>query len=104
VHGGSTQEILLLTWRNSSIQAGVFVAARSPKRPTSSTTTPPPANRPFYAGSTFLCTPSALAQGGGTALGAQAGPTAFTQVLHDAGFEHVRIAAETPFNYVFEAR
>jgi 2-polyprenyl-3-methyl-5-hydroxy-6-metoxy-1,4-benzoquinol methylase len=63
-----------------------------------------PANRLFYAGSIFLCTPSALAQGGGTALGAQAGPTAFTQVLRNAGFEHVRIATETPFNYVFEAR
>jgi 2-polyprenyl-3-methyl-5-hydroxy-6-metoxy-1,4-benzoquinol methylase len=63
-----------------------------------------PANRLFYAGSTFLCTPSALAQHGEHALGAQAGPAAITQVLHEAGFGHVRVAAETPFNYVFEAR
>ena len=61
-------------------------------------------NRLFYAGSTLLCTPSALAQGGGVALGAQAGPTAITQVLIDAGFTQVRVATETPFNYVFEAR
>jgi SAM-dependent methyltransferase len=63
-----------------------------------------PVSRLFYAGSTFLCTPSALSQEGGHALGAQAGPAAITQVLHDAGFEHVRVAAETPFNLVFEAR
>ncbi len=62
-----------------------------------------PASRLFYAGSVFLCTPSALAQGG-EGLGAQAGPTAMTEILHSAGFESVRIAAETPFNYVFEAR
>lgn len=62
-----------------------------------------PASRLFYAGSVFLCTPSALAQGG-EALGAQAGPTAMIEILQKAGFESVRIAHETPFNYVFEAR
>lgn len=62
-----------------------------------------PANRLFYAGSIFLCTPSALAQGG-EALGAQAGPTAMVEILKQAGFRSVRIATETPFNYVFEAR
>ncbi len=63
-----------------------------------------PVGRLFYAGSTFLCTPSALAQDGGHALGAQAGPAAITAVLHAAGFRHVRVAAETPFNLIFEAR
>jgi SAM-dependent methyltransferase len=63
-----------------------------------------PVGRLFYAGSTFLCTPSALAQPGGHALGAQAGPAAISEVLHEAGFDHVRVAAETPFNVVFEAR
>lgn len=62
-----------------------------------------PAGRPFYAGSTFLCTPSALAQGG-EALGAQAGPAATLEVLRAAGFTSVRVATETPFNYVYEAR
>jgi SAM-dependent methyltransferase len=60
--------------------------------------------RLFYAGSTFICTPSALAQEGGHALGAQAGPAATTSVLHEGGFEHVRVASETPFNLVYEAR
>lgn len=42
--------------------------------------------------------------GGGHALGAQAGPTAITPALLKAGFTEVRVATETPFNYVFEAR
>lgn len=63
-----------------------------------------PVGRTYYAGSTFLCTPSALAQDGHHALGAQAGPAALTQVLHAAGFTQVRVAAETPFNLVLEAR
>lgn len=63
-----------------------------------------PVGRMFYAGSTFLCTPTALAQEGGYALGAQAGPEAITEVLHLGGFEQVRVAIETPFNLVFEAR
>lgn len=63
-----------------------------------------PVSRTYYAGSTFLCTPSALAQEGHHALGAQAGPAALTEVLQAAGFSRVRIAAETPFNLVLEAR
>ncbi|QGG94260.1 class I SAM-dependent methyltransferase [Actinomarinicola tropica] len=63
-----------------------------------------PVARMFYAGSTFLCTPSALAQDGPHALGAQAGPAVLTEVLHAAGFTDVRVAAETPFNLVLEAR
>lgn len=62
-----------------------------------------PVSRLFYAGSTFLCTPSALAQGG-EALGAQAGPAAIGRVLRDGGFDEVRVAVETPVNLVFEAR
>lgn len=63
-----------------------------------------PVSRTYYAGSTFLCTPGALAQGGQHALGAQAGPAALTEVLHAAGFSRVRVAGETPFNLVLEAR
>lgn len=42
--------------------------------------------------------------GGGHALGAQAGPTAITPAMLKAGFTEVRVATETPFNYVFETR
>lgn len=63
-----------------------------------------PVSRLYYAGSLFLCTPSALAQNGPLALGAQAGPAALTQVLQDAGFGSVRVAWSSPFNFVLEAR
>jgi SAM-dependent methyltransferase len=59
-----------------------------------------------YAISTLVCTPSALAQAGGAALGAMAGETRLRQVLADAGFSRVdRIAeAMAPFNIVLAAR
>jgi len=63
-----------------------------------------PISRLFYAGSVFLCTPSSLAQDGATGLGAQAGPTRLLDVLGQAGFRHRRVATETPFNLVLEAR
>ena len=40
----------------------------------------------------------------GLALGGQAGPARLESVLREAGFGRVRIAAETPFNIVLEAR
>jgi 2-polyprenyl-3-methyl-5-hydroxy-6-metoxy-1,4-benzoquinol methylase len=63
-----------------------------------------PVGRLYYAGSTFLCVPNALAQGGGHALGAQAGETAIREVVEKAGFTRFRRAAQTPFNLVFEVR
>jgi SAM-dependent methyltransferase len=63
-----------------------------------------PISRLFYAGSVFLCTPSSLAQDGATGLGAQAGPTRLLEVLAEAGFTRRRVATETPFNLVLEAR
>ena len=63
-----------------------------------------PVGRVFYALSTFLCVPNAMSQPGGYALGAQAGEAAIRQVVTDAGFTRFRLAAETPFNKVYEAR
>jgi hypothetical protein len=63
-----------------------------------------PVGRAYYAFSTLLCTPSSLSQEGGLALGAQAGAARLTEVLETAGFSRVRVAAETPFNLVLEAR
>lgn len=62
--------------------------------------------RTFYSVSTFVCTPSALAQGGthALALGAQAGEATLRQVVEDAGFSRFRRAAETPAFMVLEAR
>lgn len=63
-----------------------------------------PISRLYYTGSLFLCTPCALAQGGGEPLGAQAGPAAMAEILTDAGFTSVRVAVTTPFNTILEAR
>jgi hypothetical protein len=58
----------------------------------------------YYGLSTVICTPSSLAQDVGLGLGAQAGPQRLEQVLHQAAFSHVRVATQTPFNLILEAR
>jgi 2-polyprenyl-3-methyl-5-hydroxy-6-metoxy-1,4-benzoquinol methylase len=57
-----------------------------------------------YAASTFQCTPAALAQPGGVALGAQAGAAAVRQLAGDAGFSRFREVSRTPVNVVLELR
>jgi ubiquinone/menaquinone biosynthesis C-methylase UbiE len=63
-----------------------------------------PVGRAYYAGSTLMCTPCAIAQGARTVLGAQAGPARISGIVREAGFSRVRVAASTPFNLIFEAR
>ena len=65
-----------------------------------------PVGRLFYAGSTMICVPHAIADGGPQtpALGNQASEATLRAVLERAGFRSVRRAAETPFNRVLEAR
>ena len=63
-----------------------------------------PLGRWFYSVSTMLCTPGALSQSGGYALGAQAGEARLREIVREAGFTRFRRATETPFNLVFEAR
>ncbi len=63
-----------------------------------------PVGRAYYGFSTLLCTPASLSQEVGLALGAQAGPARIRDVVSAGGFTRFRIAAETPFNLVFEAR
>lgn len=58
----------------------------------------------YYSSSTMICTPASRAQEVGLALGAQAGEKRLTEVLKEAGFGHVRRAAETDTNMVLEAR
>ncbi|CAN5876671.1 class I SAM-dependent methyltransferase [soil metagenome] len=60
--------------------------------------------RTFYSVSTFVCTPSALSQEGGEALGAQAGEAELRRVVTEAGFSRFRRATETPNFMVLEAR
>jgi SAM-dependent methyltransferase len=63
-----------------------------------------PVGRAYYGFSTLLCTPASLSQDVGLALGAQAGEARIRKVVEEAGFTHFRRVAETPFNFVYEAR
>jgi SAM-dependent methyltransferase len=60
--------------------------------------------RTFYSVSSFVCTPSALAQGADDALGAQAGEDRLRHLVEAAGFTRFRRATETPAFMVLEAR
>lgn len=60
--------------------------------------------RAFYAASTAVCCAHAISENGTHALGAQAGFAALRNVLNDAGFGSVRVAVETPFHLVIDAR
>jgi SAM-dependent methyltransferase len=63
-----------------------------------------PIGRLYYTGSTALCVPHSRSEEVGLALGAQAGPARLAAVLEEAGFTSIRVAHETPFNIVLEAR
>jgi SAM-dependent methyltransferase len=63
-----------------------------------------PVSRAFYGGSTVLCCAHAISEGGHRVLGAQAGEAQLADVLAEAGFTHCRVAEQTPFNLILEAR
>jgi SAM-dependent methyltransferase len=63
-----------------------------------------PIGRLYYTGSTTLCCPHSRSEDVGLALGAQAGPARLTAVLEEAGFGSIRLAYESPFNIILEAR
>jgi hypothetical protein len=63
-----------------------------------------PVGRMYYALSTFLCVPNALAQEGGYSLGAQAGQTPVRRLVLTAGFGRFRRVAQDLLHAVYEAR
>lgn len=63
-----------------------------------------PIGRMYYSFSTMVCTPASVSQEVGLALGAQAGPRRLEQVVRDGGFTRCRVATQTPFNMILEAR
>jgi SAM-dependent methyltransferase len=63
-----------------------------------------PIGRMYYSFSTMVCTPASVSQEVGLALGAQAGPKRLEEVVSDGGFSRFRVATQTPFNMVLEAR
>jgi 2-polyprenyl-3-methyl-5-hydroxy-6-metoxy-1,4-benzoquinol methylase len=62
-----------------------------------------PVGRVFSAASTMICVPASMATGG-PALGACAGEKRIGRVVSEGGLTKFRRAAETPFNFVFEAK
>ena len=56
----------------------------------------------FYVGSSALCVPHSVSEGG-AALGAQAGPARLTAAFRDAGFATAAVAIATATNLVIEA-
>ena len=63
-----------------------------------------PLGRLMYAASTMFCTPASLHDDGGLGLGNQVGVARLTELLTQAGYSSVRLAASTPLNLVLEAR
>jgi SAM-dependent methyltransferase len=63
-----------------------------------------PISRLYYSASTTLCCAHALSEGGQHVLGAQAGAARLADVCAEAGFTHWRVAEQTPFNLILEAR
>ncbi|MDP3890076.1 class I SAM-dependent methyltransferase [Nocardioides sp.] len=56
----------------------------------------------FYVGSSALCVPHSVSEGG-AALGAQAGPARLTSAFREAGFATARVAVATATNLIIEA-
>jgi SAM-dependent methyltransferase len=63
-----------------------------------------PIGRVFYAMSTAVCVPTAMSQQDEQPLGGQAGPAQLQQTIGEGGFTRCRIATQTPFNLVLEAK
>ncbi len=63
-----------------------------------------PIGRLYYSASTTLCCAHARSEGGDDVLGAQAGEARLAEVFEQAGFSHWRVADQSPFNLVLEAR
>jgi SAM-dependent methyltransferase len=63
-----------------------------------------PLARLFYAFSTGWCVPSGLSEPPALGLGNQVGQVRLRELVAEAGFGHVRLAVDAPFNLVFEVR
>ena len=63
-----------------------------------------PASAMMYGFGTLVCVPASKAQSVGLGLGPQAGPSKLMELLSEAGFGNVNLAAETTNNLVLQAR
>src|SRR5919206_198171 len=98
-----TAERYVREWLNALAEGGTWMIVE-PNAGDSVEDNLTPIGRAFYAASTLICTPNALSQAAGPALGAQAGERRIHDVVREAGFSRFRRAAQTPVNLIFEAR
>lgn len=63
-----------------------------------------PVGRLFAGASVFICLPSGLSAEPATGLGNQAGPARTLALAEQAGFRRGRVAAQAPFNLIYELR
>jgi hypothetical protein len=63
-----------------------------------------PASGMMYGFGTLVCVPASKAQSVGLGLGPQAGPNKLMELLGEAGFGRVGLAASTTNNLVLQAR
>lgn len=63
-----------------------------------------PVGRLYYSASTAICCAHAMAENGPYVLGAQAGAARLEKIFREAGYGGFRVAAQTPFNLILEAR
>jgi SAM-dependent methyltransferase len=93
-----------LVYARRALTDGGTVLVVEPRAPDRLEDNLTPLGRLFYAFSTGWCVPSGLSEPPRLALGNQAGPARLRQLLAEAGFGHVRLAVDAPFNLVFEVR
>lgn len=89
--------------RQALIPGGTVVAVEPFAEDTLEANLANPMAAVFYVGSSALCVPHSMSEGG-TALGAQAGPARLTGAFRDAGFASAEVAIATATNLVIKAR
>lgn len=88
--------------RSALAPGGRIVAVEPFAEDTLEDTLAHPAASIFYVGSSALCVPHSISEGG-AAFGAQAGPARLTAAFREAGFATARVATATATNLVIEA-
>jgi SAM-dependent methyltransferase len=93
-----------LTHARRALTDGGTVLVVEPRAPDRLEDNLTPLGRLFYAFSTGWCVPSGLSEPPALGLGNQLGQVRLRELVAEAGFGHIRLAVDAPFNFVFEIR
>jgi SAM-dependent methyltransferase len=93
-----------LTHARRALTDGGTVLVVEPRAPDRLEDNLTPLGRLFYAFSTGWCVPSGLSEPPALGLGNQVGQVRLRELVAEAGFGHIRLAVDAPFNFVFEIR